>query len=183
MSYLPPLKWWMRPFRFMSRCQRVNIEKQYHEYGIRLFDIRIKWDNKYRCWCFAHGAMVFGGKNVMDILQWLDNRADCMVRLVLEYNREPRNSAEICDRFVRLCVHVRHVFCNTVFFEFTRKWDWKKLYHYDGEPVPSIYQATSSTTWRIYDDWWPWIYAKVHNEDNRRQGTTSDWLLLDFVDI
>lgn len=180
MTYLKPLKWWMRPFKFVAQCQSVDLESQYNDYGIRMFDIRIRWNKDH--WCFSHGCMMFDA-DVIKTLDWLNKQGKIMIRLLLEYNREPKDSKEIIQKFVEFCDMARERYKNLTFFEFRAKWNWDKLYTYKEEPRPSIYQATSSTTWRILDDWWPWLYAKSHNKDNRKQGTTAEWLLLDFINI
>jgi hypothetical protein len=36
---------------------------------------------------------------------------------------------------------------------------------------------------RIIDDWWPWLYAKIHNKKNRLRNYKEDILLIDFVNI
>ena len=58
LSYLPPKKWYMKPFHFMARCQSVDYVKQYEEYGIRLFDIRL-WFNEKGEIEVRHGLFVF----------------------------------------------------------------------------------------------------------------------------
>ena len=35
-SYLPPKHWWMWPFHFMAKCQRVDIREQYEKYGVKV---------------------------------------------------------------------------------------------------------------------------------------------------
>ena len=42
-SYLPPKHWWMWPIHFMAKCQRVDIREQYEKYGVRCFDLRVRW--------------------------------------------------------------------------------------------------------------------------------------------
>jgi len=39
-SYLPPKKWYMKPFRFTAQCQDWDIKTQY-EHGVRCFDLRL----------------------------------------------------------------------------------------------------------------------------------------------
>ena len=34
----------MKPFRFMARCQDVDIKTQYEKYNVRYFDLRINFD-------------------------------------------------------------------------------------------------------------------------------------------
>ena len=46
LSYLSPMKWYMIPFHFMAKCQSVDYKTQYEKYGIRLFDIRLWFNEK-----------------------------------------------------------------------------------------------------------------------------------------
>lgn len=180
MSYLKPKYWWMTPFSFIARCQKLTLVEQY-EKGVRLFDIRIKFDLKNRCWDFAHGAMRYKGDSVDKVLNFLNSLGECIyIRLVLEYNRTASCHDYVCKQFVYDAKQWIAKYKNLTFFEFTRKSDWKRLLP-NPENAPSIYQATSSTTWKIWDDWFPYIYAKTHNKDHIRQGTDKDFLMIDFI--
>lgn len=192
MSYLKPEKWYMRPFHFMGKCQNKDIGFQYR-YGVRLFDIRVKWDKKQECWKFAHGSLVFkmtDGKDVDWLFSWIDCQNEkCMVRLILEYNKPVKNMSEIDQKFIDACQRWMSEYKNITWFEFRRKYDWKKLYTYEGEPNVDMYQATSSMTCFLstklpwLDDWYPYWYAKIHNKDNILQGTSHEYLLLDFIGL
>lgn len=183
MSYEKPKAWYLKPFHFVAKCQSLSIFDQYEQYGIRLFDLRIRWNKKDNKWVFSHGCMVFDTPDVEDILSWLNDRGSCMVRLVLEYNSPTKNIDEISDRFCTFCDEVIKNFPNIQFFEFRRKYDWKKLYTYLDEPNPDLFQATSSMTGKIIDDWWPWLYAWLFNKDVLNQGTTHEYLLMDFIGL
>lgn len=182
MTYLKPKKWWMRPFHFVAKCQNKSIEEQYNEFGIRLFDIRVRYNEKENIWEFAHGCMTFKGKTPKEIFDWLNSKEEKIyIRLILEYNRKVKNIDKISDLFVEQAKLWIDEYKNLAFFEMTRKYDWKRLYNYNEMPYPSMYQATSSTTWKIWDDWFPWFYAHRYNKDNYKQGTSSEYLLMDFI--
>lgn len=184
MTYLKPKRWWLYPFRFIARCQRVSIEEQYEKYGIKLFDIRVKYNKKHKIWEFAHGSMVYKGKTPQEVFEFLNSKNEGIyIRLVLEYNSPVKNMDDISEYFVKQCIEWREQYSNLFFFEFRRKYDWKRLYTYDEMHEPTIYQAISSMTWKILDDWYPWLYAHSHNHDNIAQGTNKEYLLIDFVDI
>lgn len=189
MSYAKPESWWMRPFHFMCKCQSLNIYDQYKE-GVRLFDMRVKWDKKQHCWKFAHGLAMFKTEPVEEIFSWLNQQdGHVLIRLVLEYNKPIKNMSEIEQKFKESCQEWVNKFSNISWFEFVRKYDWKKLFTHENEPRVDIYQATSSTTclfstkWSWLDDWFPWLYAKLQNHDNIVQGTHHEYMLLDFIEI
>lgn len=183
MTYLKPAAWFLRPFHFVAKCQNLSIEDQYKA-GCKMFDIRLKYNKKTRDWDFAHGCMRFKGDSYDRVLSWLNDAAvneKIYVRMVLEYNRPIKDIDSITQLFAITCSQLRHQYKNLIFFGFNRKYDWKECYSYEGMPYPDIYQATSSMTWKIWDDWFPWLYAKSHNKDNLEQGTSHDWLSLDFI--
>lgn len=174
-----PLQWWARAALFAVRCQREKVETLY-EKGVRMFDLRLRLDRRGR-WRFAHGRVMFQ-RDPEEVMAWLDERGDCLVRVVLEYNRAPRNAEAVTEAFRELMERWRTAYPWVRQFEFRRKWDWKKAYTYATEPEPDIYQAVSSMTGTIIDDWCPWLYARTHNRDILAQGTDHEWLMMDFID-
>lgn len=181
MSYLKPLKWWHRPFHFMSKCQSVPINEQYEKYNARYFDFRVRQDNDGQ-WYFAHGQTLFfeHGVNINAVCEYLNTKSDVVVRLVLE---ELKRNATKEANFIALCDILHNTYENITFVGFNTKADWSSLYSYENQPHYSCYEACSSTTGNILDDWCPYFYAKKYNKDNYAQGTTKDYLVLDFINI
>lgn len=179
MTYLPPKQWWLKPFHFIAKCQNKTLQEQY-ECGVRVFDIRVKWDNKNDKWVFAHGSMTFKCYDVKYYFNYLNNLNEHIdIRLILEYNREPNNIDYIVNKFQNDVKEWQQQYINISFFAFNRKYDWLVLCHANYKPT--IYQAVSSMTGSILDDWCPWFYAKLHNKDILKQGTDKNILLIDFV--
>ena len=50
-------------------------------------------------------------------------------------------------------------------------------------PEPTLDQKISSMTWKIFDDWYPYIYARLMNHKNIKTGTDKDYLMIDFLHI
>lgn len=179
MSYLKPKKWYMYLFRFMAKCQRVDIEEQY-KLGARMFDLRIHY-NKDGVPEFKHGAMVFKG-DVEETIRCLNSkRARTYVRLILEV-KDNKDLARQETLFRRDCSIWYLRYRKIVFFCGRRKFDWKEVFNF-GTPEPVINQLISSMTWKIYDDWYPWLYARIMNKKNLSTYNSKDWLLIDFIDI
>ena len=181
MTYAKPIAWFLRPFHFVARCQSKTIYEQYEKYGCRLFDLRVRYNIKEHKWEFAHGCMIFKTEPVEDILSWLNTKGDSIVRIVLEYNRPNKNINEISKLFVDFCAKIVDEYPNIQFFEFTRKYDWNKLFTYHGEPKPDYYQAISSMTGKVIDDWFPWLYAWCFNKNIIEQGSCHEYVLMDFI--
>lgn len=181
MSYLPVKQWYLKPLGFMSKCQSINIIDQF-DLGVRYFDIRIRYDKNEVCE-FAHGLTSYK-KNVLrtlGLLNYFATQANCkvQVRLILETSKEDKRQEEL---FIEDCIKFKNSFSNLIFHCGRRKYDWKQLYDF-GNPEPTLDQKISSMTWKIIDDWWPYLYARFMNKKNIKKGTEKDYLMLDYIHI
>lgn len=172
MSYLPPKKWYLYPFRFIAKCQSLSIEKQFNK-GIRLFDIRISYDKKHNLE-FRHGLMAFKG-DVYKTLNWLNSQNEPIkIRLILE-TKEEDIVQEIL--FIIDIYKFQSEFPNLTFYEGRRKYDWHKLVDL---PDLEVIQLISSMQGNKID--WPWLYAKKHNKKNfKKYAEEITPILFDFI--
>lgn len=182
MTYLPPKKWYLYPFRFMARCQSKSIEEQYEKYGIRMFDLRVSFDKKNNPE-FRHGVIAYKG-DVEKVLSYLNTKR-AAVRLVLEeYYDDKDNRQE--DLFKYYCAIWKAQYSNIKFFGGIRKRDWTVIYPFKYNPkYDDKYSSNNKngTTGTILDDWFPWLYARFNNRKNIEEGTDKPWLFIDFVNI
>lgn len=181
MTYLPPRRWYMHPFRFMAKCQSVNLKEQY-KLGARMFDLRIRFDKNGKPY-FCHGLISFKG-DVEQALQFLNKRR-ATVRLILEKNTENPYQDSL---FVEFCSRVKEQYNKVKFFGGVRKGDWKTLYDFGFYPeyidkYASNNQPGPNYTGTVLDDLWPWIYAKLNNRKNFENRDESKHLLIDFIDL
>lgn len=178
MTYLKPKQWYLYPFKFIAKCQSKSIEEQYGKYGIRYFDFRVRFDKNNEPE-FAHGLISYKC-NVYDVLDYLNSREDeVWVRLLLEIIKEDKQQEELFKEF---CEKVENKYLNLRFHNGRKKYDWKVVYQFKNEE-PTLDQKVSSMTWKIFDDWCPWFYAKIMNKKNLAKGTDKDYLMLDFLHI
>lgn len=180
MSYLKPKNLLMWPFKFMAKCQKVDITEQY-KLGVRLFDLRISFTER-GVPEFRHGAIAYRGR-VFDSLKELNSLGkNIKVRVLLENSKYSKRKDEQEQLFKLFCTHIKNAYTNLKFFCGRRKYDWKLVYDF-GVKDPQIVQKISSMTWKKWDDWYPWLYAKIMNKKNIAKADTKKWLLLDFVEI
>ena len=176
LTYLPVRQWYLKPFKWMAKCQSKPILDQYSKYGIRLFDFRVRFDTGNPI--IAHGPFEFESKTNCDVLEflfWLDYVTELSgdpvyVRLILESNKKMKDQdkQELC--FQEFCEYCIHKYPHLTFFG-GKKESW---------------------TAKI-DDFWPWLYAKLYNKKNYAKYylsagsyTLNDGfgvLFLDFVNI
>ena len=191
-TYLTPRKWWGRLLAFTARCQRVGFKQQL-DLGANMFDLRVRFDadgKPYVC----HGLIAYKDYYlVTDALLYFDYFAGCLpelpfyVRVVLETKRPTETDKE---RFREFCETLVDLHKNIVFFGGNDRSDWgcKNPVYDFGVPLPDIDEKHASTTalfprFPRLDDLWPWLYARLFNHRDIEQGTTHEWLMIDFVDI
>lgn len=180
-SYLPPMKWWMRPFAFMAKCQSKNIREQY-EAGVRLFDLRIRFDKCGRT-ILAHGLIEYDASGLEDDLRWLNNQLDNItVQVVWEISHDVKDE---WDLFGAECFRFRQRYRNLTFVCGCRKFDWKRIYNFHtSEPsIAGCFASAPSDKWYSkLNDLCPWLWAKIHNEKVLDAYKDYDgWVMMDFV--
>ena len=183
MSYLRPRAWWGRLFGFVARCQSKTLEEQWQA-GVRYFDLRIGYDSDWNAE-FRHGAVAYGGDCPDRVMAWLAERARTggervWVRVILEKEREPSGRYDCAWMFRADCERWQWMYPELLLHCGRRKSDWRVLYDF-GRAEPSMEQAVSSMTWKKWDDWCPWIYARLMNRKTLKRGTDKEVLLIDFV--
>ena len=184
-SYLPPRKWWMRPIAFTAKCQRVDIRTQYEKYGVRCFDLRVRF-NKYGLGIVAHGIVeyCFTASKIYEDLAWLDTKGDCYVRVVHEVRSAKQYKNRQRNLFRHFCERLEDEYKNIRFWCGRDLYCWGYDYHFPGYDEPTCEERYASVCKpKLIDDWWPWIFARLHNRDILAAGTKKDILLIDFVDI
>ena len=184
--------WWFYPLKFMGACQfcPTNIETQYEKYGVRYFDIRInaRRDDILET---AHGFLRFK-VDIDKVMEYLNSKGDCFVRLVLEESWEKKNQEEYDKIFQKHCEYLEKTYPNITFLSGQRKYDGKQLYDFKTQS-PSIVELYSSVTslfnsdnkfLRVIDDWFPFLYAFIKNKKNYKRykdSTEYEYLMMDFI--
>ena len=184
-SYLPPRRWWMRPIAFMAKCQRVDIRTQYERYGVRCFDLRVRF-NKYGLGIVAHGIVeyCFTASKIYEDLAWLDSKGDCYVRVIHEVRTVKQYKNRQRNLFRHFCERLEDEYKNIRFWCGRELFCWGYDYHFPGYDEPTCEERYASVCPpKLVDDWWPWLFARLHNRAVLAAGTKKDILLIDFVDI
>lgn len=196
LTYLTPKKWWQKLIKFTAKCQEVDYEKQY-ELGARVFDVRLWYDDEMNME-IRHGRIAYRGKYeiLFNMLDFLDKKGDCYVRILCEEDSFAKNDPLAIDKekcFINDCEYIESSYKNIKFFGGNRKYDWKVLYNFKNKDIPKLVDKYSSTTslfksdkkWlAVLDDLYPKLYAKLKNkqlikEHNDKEG----YLFIDFINI
>ena len=182
-SYLTPKKWWMKLLAFTAKCQAVDIKTQYEKYGVRCFDLRVRF-NKNDGLILAHGIVEYNINwyDLMFWLQYLNDRGDCFVRVIHEARNKKEYTLYSKQHFIYLCEDIICDFKNITFWCGRNLYNWEVDFTFKATPsCEENYSSVKSP--KLIDDWWPWLYAKRHNKKIKQEGTDKDILLIDFVDI
>ena len=175
-SYLPPMKWWMRPFAFMAKCQSKTIREQY-EAGVRLFDLRVRF-NKEGYFILAHGLMEYRLGTLWESLNYLNEKKDCYVRVLLETSESDTKQEK---RFRCWCDSTSFQFDDITFIGGQRKFDWEKVYDFKTKE-PAMTGFFSSMDGCKLNDLWPWLWARIHNKEVLDAYKDYDgWVMMDFI--
>lgn len=186
-TFLTPRKWWMRLIAFTARCQRLNIRQQFW-HGVRCFDLRIRFDEQGLP-VIAHGIVEYdyATEQIMSDLNFLNIMARTSnvvyVRLINEVRKEADDTETNRDLFSAFCKRVEEQ------YESIRFWNGSNLlskrycvYHFVHDAsCEELYSSVRSP--KLLDDWWPWLYASLHNRGNWKRGTDKAFMMMDFVDL
>ena len=173
----------------MARCQRVNIRRQYLDYDVRCFDLRIRFDKDGKLQV-AHGYMAYRvtASELDADLQWISQKGDCYVRVLHEVRTARQHSELSTRKFVWWCKEAVTKYPGIEFWCGRNLYDWTFDYNFGIEPI-CVEKYSSVCKPRLIDDWWPWLYARMHNaeiirEFNReKQWQKGTILLIDYVNI
>ena len=179
---MPPRKWWLKPFAFIAKCQNKNIFTQLSVYNVKCFDLRARFNKKGEI-VISHGFMEYkySKEELFNDLTLLNNN-ECLLRILHEVRIKKQYTRESTEKFIALCEEIQTKFPKI------KLWCGKNLYNwhvdYDFPYKPSCEEKYSSVCKpRYIDDWFPWVYARLNNKKNLKKGTTSDILLIDYVNI
>lgn len=181
-SYLKPRKWWMKPFRFMARCQDVDIKTQYDKYNVRYFDLRINFDTGG--FVVVHSLMEYKITSIqlLDSLMWLNQKKDTYVRVVLDSRKKYLHQEVLNDWFTYFCRDVQKLCPNIKFCCGEDIITKEKIYPLPtGPSCEECYSSVQKP--KLIDDWYPRLFALLFNKKIKNKGTDKEVLMLDFVNI
>lgn len=180
-SYLKPRKWWMRLFNLASKCQDVGIASQYIHYNVRCFDLRIRFTEKDYLQV-AHGLAVYDTtlQELLDDLQFIDFLGDCSIRIIHEVRNKSQYTSYSVREFVKFCDYIKSAYPHIRFWCGKNLYNWETDYAFSYQPsCEERYSSVCSP--KLLDDWYPRLYAYLHNRKIIKKGTDKDILLIDFV--
>lgn len=197
MSYLSPKQWWLKPIKFIGRCQRKDYKTLHEKYNVDSLDLRIFYDKKHNLE-FRHGLFRYSAKDFDKILEYCnDNKM--YVRFLFEYRattEKRKDVEELKQKFAELCKEVEEKYPSITFYGGNITGTAEFLYHFKTEvmefgfysSVTSLFGENDSSWKRLLDDWCPWIYARLKNKTNMQKNAVkykgqNVCLSYDFNDI
>jgi hypothetical protein len=173
LSYLKP-QWWLRPFAWVGRCQSLTIEQQL-EYGVRYFDIRLKFNEGNWIAESGHGLLTYVC-NIYLIFDLIDRHSSCIVRMTLENKKA---SGDMKDNFRAYCKECQSIFANTTFVGGYQKGTWEHIYDF-GNDIPVCERYWTYNKGQRFP--FPKLYAWLNNKRYKDIGTDT-YLMLDYVQL
>lgn len=180
-SYLPSKKWWMAPFKFIAKCQDLNIIEQY-EIRVRCFDLRVRFNKKGE-FILGHGFMQYDISidELLEDLKWLNSKEDTVyIRILHEVRNKHQYTTSSIAKFKYLCTELVTAYPNLIFWCGRNLYNWEVDYEFTNNPsCEEKYSSVCAP--KLIDDWYPRWFAKKNNTDILYKGTNKDILLIDFV--
>lgn len=177
MSYLKPKKWYMYFLNLITRHQDKDIQYQY-SIGIRVFDIRVRIIKGV--WYFSNNSIIYKGYTIPELFDYLNERKDCHVRLVLEDSNK-LNSNIVFYYYAQYWI--KH-YPNIDFFQSVCKHELCKH-------ITNVYAGlsytlrTSSVSYNKLYNIFPLLYAKLNNRENILEANADKnnkrYMFIDFV--
>lgn len=185
-SYLRPRRWWMRLLRFTAQCQKYDIYNQYRA-GVRCFDLRLR----FRCGALTitHGAIEYDYNETLlaEDLLFLNGLSDKVyIRVCFDVRNIADNNTNEAREFAKFCLLLERTYPKIAFYggdNLLPKENRFREYFFRSEGPTCDEKYASVCPPRILDDWFPWLYARMHNKKHLREGTDKEVLMLDFVNI
>ena len=177
---------WLKPFFWVAKCQRVTILEQYFKYGVRVFDLRLRYDKRTKKFEAAHGLAIFkcDWENDLKDLNALAALDTIYCRVLLEDDKDQEDQEENDNMFEAMCQYLVGKYPKIKFFGgWPARHRWRQyLYHFDHRE-PTLLDLYSSSKLVNGNKIWPWLYAFNHNKENLKTITSADYLFIDYVDI
>ena len=183
-SYLAPKKLWMKTLAFTAKCQRKTIREQYDIYGVRCFDLRVRFiDNVPHV---VHNDFDYGSfASIEKDIVWLNEKGDVVIRVLHDVRQKKEYKENDVQRFCSFCEKLELTYTRIAFWCGRNLYNWQVDYRFQFDPI-CVEKYSSVCPPKIIDDWLPIIYAKIHNKEIREEWSNlgkDDILLIDFVDI
>jgi hypothetical protein len=181
-TYLKPRKWWMYLLRFTARCQDKDIYEQYTKYGVRSFDLRVRFDGDD--FVISHGIIKYKitKEEILKQLDWLNEKGDVWVRYIHELRDEKTYTEERIVKFKEFGSYLEEKYPNIKFWCGRNLFNWE--IDYKCKYNPSCEEFCSSVREpKLIDDWYPRLYAWLNNSKIKKNGTDKDIMAIDFVNI
>lgn len=185
-SFNPIKQLCLKPFFWVAKCQRVTILEQYFKYGVRVFDLRLRYDKRTKKFEVAHGLAIFkcDWENDLKDLNALAALDTIYCRVLLEDDKDQEDQEENDERFKIECQRLAEKYKKIIFFGgFPARYRWRKVIYDFNTKEPTLHDKYSSSKLVNGNKVWPWLYAHNHNKENLEMGTDFDYLFIDYVDI
>jgi len=186
-SYTTPLRWWLRPFAFVGKCQSKTLWEQFRD-GVRVFDLRVR-KNKRGEYVIAHNAFEYveDFTVIQTILEWLDGEADVsgervFIRLLHEVRNKHQAKHSAQAHFAWFCEWAVREFPHLTFMGGQRVMDWQQDYEFPSYNNIEYIERHCSVCWPKYMHWCPWLFAKLKNKKIEKEFEGKrETVFMDFI--
>lgn len=167
LSYKRP-QWWVIPFFWVARCQKLTLEEQYNA-GVRYFDIRPKLVNGKML--VGHGLATYK-MDLEEVWKFLNEKKDCIARFFFESGDS--------DKMVEYAKDVMARYPNIQYTGGLQRFKGRIMDLPDIPEKICYWIKKPETKFCIP---FPWLYALLHNKKNKKEINDDVYSLFDFINI
>lgn len=187
LTYLNPCYLWLKPLKYLGRCQNIEYDKQYNYWGIRFFDFRL-FVNKHNHIIIKNGTYEYNLFSFYEILDFLDKKGDVSILVTLDTSKgyeRLRQLESIERKFIEACHAIETIYENIRFYGGYRRNDKVKLYSFEWEEkngFPTIINPSEhSRLYRFVSKWCPCFIGNLNKSYIAKYDNEKGYLLLNYI--
>lgn len=183
-TYLKPSNFLGKILKCSAQCQDKDIYKQIVDSKARMIDIRVRFDKSDEPY-IAHGVVEYktseGFWNLFNQVAfaslYIDKEEELWCRVMFEKKNPTDKDRKLFKEF---CEKLKHDYDCIKFFGGMNRYDWGDVMYDFGYGTMSdkIDEQISSVQGIGI---WPWAWAKLNNKRILEEGTTKEFLMIDFL--
>ena len=187
LTYLEPCCIWLKPFKYLGRCQNREYDIQYNFYGVRLFDFRLFVDKNNHI-IINNGKYEYPMFSFYEVLDFLNKKGDVTVLITLDKSRGRESKGQmdgIERKFIEICQVIESIYEDIKFCGGYKRDNNTKIYKFTWEEEHGLPIMVNPSEWsrlyRLVTMWCPSFIGKLNKKYIDKYKNEYGFLLLNYV--
>ena len=187
LTYLEPCCLWLKPLKYLGRCQSKGYDFQYLYWGVRVFDFRLYIDNNNHI-IVKNGIYKYNVVSFYEILDFFNKRGDTTLIITLDTLNSNESEARIKAierKFAETCKIIETIYENINFCGGYRRDNKEKLYSFTWEEQHEMPLIITPSEWsrlyRFISKYWPFLIGYLNRRYIRKYDKEKGCLMLNYI--